>query len=351
MRLGYQTTLLQRVLDGRVPQPPGIRDDTSATIGVMLRVLAPPRALLAIRDGILLSQFERRIAANLLAVQAVSDESEAMSLFELEFPPLILTDSLELIRSLRARQSEHVALIVYVSDLDEAAERDRGLAAGADECVSHRAPDRELYARIHFARRIIELEAALRTSLSESRKLSATDDLTRVASRRFFNKYFPREVDRAKRDATALSLILCDIDHFKNINDALGHPAGDEVLRQFSARLQSGLRHGVDWVARMGGEEFAIVLPQSGYEHARGVARQLRRGIANTRFIVQGRKVRVTASFGLCALDLISADRRKIAKLVVKIADAALYRSKNAGRNRTTATRLPNAAKSCPADS
>jgi two-component system, cell cycle response regulator len=311
----------------------------------MLRVVALPGALLAISDPILLSHLERRIAPNLLAVKGVSDEREALCLFELELPPLVLTDSLELIRTLRARQGEHVALVVYVSELDGAAERERGLAAGADECVSHRTPDRELHARINFARRIIELEAALRTSVSENRRLSTTDDLTRAASQRFFRKYFPREVHRATRDATALSLILCDIDHFKKINDVLGHPAGDEVLRQFSARLQSGLQRGVEWVARIGGEEFAIVLPQTGYERALSVARQLRRGIADPSFIVYGRKVRVTASFGLCALDRIPADRPKIAKHAVRIADAALYRSKNAGRNRTTATRWPTPAK------
>ena len=101
----------------------------------------------------------------------------------------------------------------------------------------------------------------LRIALVENRKLSTTDDLTRVASRRFFTKHFPREVDRAARYARPLSLILCDIDHFKNINDTLGHAGGDEVLRQFGGRLQEVLRRGVDWVARIGGEEFAVVLP------------------------------------------------------------------------------------------
>src|SRR6202012_1582560 len=136
--------------------------------------------------------------------------------------------------------------------------------------------DRELYARIGAARRIAELEAVLRIALVENRKLSTTDDLTRVASRRFFTKNFPREVERAARYRRALSLILCDIDHFKNVNDTLGHAGGDEVLRQFGARLQQILRRGVDWVARIGGEEFAIVLPETDYEHALEVARKLR---------------------------------------------------------------------------
>ena len=81
-----------------------------------------------------------------------------------------------------------------------------------------------------------------------------------------------------------LSLILCDIDHFKNVNDTLGHAGGDEVLRQFGTRLQDELRRGVDWVARIGGEEFAIVLPETNYEQALDVARKLRSAVANNSF-------------------------------------------------------------------
>ena len=130
------------------------------------------------------------------------------------------------------------------------------------------------------ARRIAELEAVLRITLAENRKLSATDDLTRVASRRFFSKHFPREMERAARYGRGLSLVLCDIDFFKKLNDTLGHAGGDQILRQFGARLQQNLRRGIDWVARIGGEEFAIVLPETSYEHALEVARKLRLAVA-----------------------------------------------------------------------
>jgi two-component system cell cycle response regulator len=177
--------------------------------------------------------------------------------------------------------------------------------------------------------------------LTENRKLSTTDDLTRVASRRFFTKHFPREVERAARYRRALALILCDIDHFKNVNDTLGHAGGDEVLRQFGTRLQDELRRGVDWVARIGGEEFAIVLPETNYENALDVARKLRASVANKKFQAQNRSVEITASFGLCGMESVPLGVRKIAENLVKVADAALYRSKNAGRNRVTATTYP----------
>ena len=341
MRSGGQTTVIQRILERRAQTPPEIQEDTSATIAVMLRVLPPPRALLVFETAALLNQFDDLITGDVLDTEAIADELEAVRSFTAEFRSIIITDSLELIRKIRARQTNRAPYILYVSELDEGIEREAGLISGADDCIGRRAPERELLARIGAARRIAELETVLRVVLTENRKLSTTDDLTRVASRRFFTKHFPREVERAARYGRALALILCDIDHFKNVNDTLGHAGGDEVLRQFGMRLQDELRRGVDWVARIGGEEFAIVLPETNYEKALDVARKLRASVANKNFHAQNRSVEITASFGLCGMESVPIGVRKIAENLVKVADAALYRSKNAGRNRVTATTYP----------
>ena len=341
MRSGGQTTVIQRILEKRAHKRPEIQEDTSATIAVMLRVLPPPRTLLAIDDAALRDYFENVIAESVLDTEAPEDELEAMRLLGVEFYPVVITDSLELIRKIRARQTDRAAYVLYVSELDEGQEREAGLTAGADDSVGRRAPQREINARIAAGRRIAELEAVLRIALVENRKLSTTDDLTHVASRRFFTKHMPREVERASRYRRALSLILCDIDHFKNINDTLGHTGGDEVLRQFATRLQEALRRGVDWVARIGGEEFAIVLPETNYEQALGVARKLRAVIADKPFTAESRSIDITASFGLCGLESVAPGARKVAEHLVKIADAALYRSKHSGRNRVTATKFP----------
>jgi two-component system, cell cycle response regulator len=335
---GGQTTLIQRILERRAEQLPASHTETTATIAVMLRVVPPPRALLMCVDRQLRQQLERRITADVLDLAAADDEQEAMRLYTAEFPPVVVTDSLEMVRKLRARCDERVPFIVYVAELDEASEREPGLAAGADECVGRRVSERELDARLAVARRVAELESVLRITLAENRKLSATDDLTRVASRRFFGKHFPREVERAARYGRPLSLVLCDIDFFKRVNDTFGHAAGDEILRQLGPRLQQILRRGIDWVARIGGEEFAVVLPETGYEPALNIARKLRGCIAQSPFKIEGKSVAVTASFGLCGLDRVPAGERQLAERVLKIADAALYRSKDSGRNRLTAT-------------
>jgi two-component system cell cycle response regulator len=339
MPFGGQTTVIQRILERRAERPADAHEGTTATVAVMLRVLPAPKALLAVHDPALRAQLSRRIAPDVFEIESVGSDEEALRQLATEHRPVVLTDSLELIRQVRARKSVRMPFVLFVAELDEGPERESGLAAGADECVGRRAPERELDARIAAARRIAELEAVLRITLEENRKLSATDDLTRVTSRRFFGKHFPREVERAARYQRALSLILCDIDLFKNINDTLGHGCGDDILRQFGGRLQEALRRGVDWVARIGGEEFAIVLPETAYEPAFEVARKLRASIASSPFTHEGKDVGVTASFGLCGLDCVPGGERELAGRILKIADAALYRSKQAGRNRVTATR------------
>src|SRR6202042_1113208 len=235
MSPGGQTTVIQRILERRAERPPTTHEETTATIAVMLRVVPPPQALLVCQDAQLRREFERRITADMLDCQSLSDEGEAVQRVKTLERAVVVTDSLELVRNLRARPAERAPYILFISELDEDREREAGLRAGADDCVGRRASEREIDARIGVARRIAELEAVLRVTLAENRKLSATDDLTRLASRRFFSKHFPREIERAARYGRALALILCDIDLFKAINDSHGHAAGDQILKQFGA--------------------------------------------------------------------------------------------------------------------
>src|SRR5436190_19335886 len=343
MASGGHTTVIQRVLERRAAKPATGEEGTTATVAVMVRVMPPPKALLVFQDAPLRQHLERRVTPDLLEVECLADDQEALRRFEAEFRPVVVTDSTELIRKLRSRPLVRPPFIIYVSEVDDPTEREAGILAGADECVGRRVTERELGARLRAARRICELESVLRLIMEENRKLSATDDLTRAASRRFFGKHFPREVERAARYPRALSLVLFDIDHFNKIDDTRGPAAGGEVLPQFVARLQQALRRGIDWVARIGGEEFAIVMPETPYEAGLEVARKLRATISHTPFKAGKKSIHVTASFGLCGMDHVASGEHRVAEQVLRVADAALYRSKESGRNRVTAAILKDA--------
>jgi two-component system, cell cycle response regulator len=333
------TTIIERLINGEVDSAAEL--DPSEALAVMRRALPPTRTLVAVNPAALRTRLGKTLWADLLDLEVVHDRREALRRLSEQFYPIVLTDSLELIRALRPRKSQCTAVIIYLSERDESIDRGAGIRAGADECIGREASEEELHARVIAARRVAELESVLRAALDENHRLSAIDDLTRVGSKRFFSKHFSLEAERAARCGHALSLILCDIDHFKTINDTLGHAGGDEVLRHFGSRLQRFANCDHNWIARVGGEEFAIVLPGTAMHGAVEVARKLRQGVASEPFDVEGTRLDVTASFGLCGVERVPPEQQQFAEYVLKAADAALYRSKHSGRNRVTAATLP----------
>jgi diguanylate cyclase (GGDEF)-like protein/PAS domain S-box-containing protein len=163
---------------------------------------------------------------------------------------------------------------------------------------------------------------------------ATTDPLTKIYNKMHFEALAEHEINIAWRYGTPLSVIMCDIDYFKKVNDTYGHLCGDLVLKEVTSEITKMLRDS-DVFARVGGEEFAILLPVTTRDTAYEVAERIRRAIAERLFCCDGKSFSVTMSFGISELDT-SIHRDKPLKELLALADSRLYASKNQGRNRTT---------------
>ncbi|MBD2258810.1 diguanylate cyclase [Pseudanabaena sp. FACHB-2040] len=179
----------------------------------------------------------------------------------------------------------------------------------------------------------VELYRRLHRANQELNRLAHLDGLTQVANRRFFDEYLETEFRRQRRYNTCLTLILCDVDHFKQFNDTYGHLAGDDCLRAIAQTLSQVLKRPGDLLARYGGEEFAIVLPDTPLEGAIALAENILTAIRQLQIAVTetGPLAQVTVSLGIASLDIIPTDAP--AGLILA-ADQALYLAKAQGRNR-----------------
>jgi len=166
-------------------------------------------------------------------------------------------------------------------------------------------------------------------------RLAARDGLTGLYNRRYFDETLEKELMKAERNQAFCSLILLDIDHFKNLNDTHGHDAGDLVLRELAGRMMGAVR-AIDDCCRYGGEEFAVILPACDLKEAAWVAERVRQIIASEPFVLpDGTPAPVTASLGVSAYPAPSVTTTGIAKS----ADQALYRAKKMGRNQVELAR------------
>jgi len=198
------------------------------------------------------------------------------------------------------------------------------LAAGSLRSVCELAEAQRRAAALEDTRR------RLREKNSRLREMAVIDELTQVHNRRFFERRVDYELERVGRYGIPVSLLIFDIDHFKSVNDTYGHPVGDEVLRTLSALAKRAVRK-VDLVARIGGEEFAVLMPHTEPVGAMQVADRLRQTVAEQALETGQGVVQVTISIGVISVPGgWSGDRAEF----ITSADNALYDAKRSGRNR-----------------
>jgi diguanylate cyclase (GGDEF)-like protein len=265
--------------------------------------------------------------------------SEAWQILEQkDAPKLVLLDwvlpdldGIELCQ--RIRQAGSSGPYVYVILLTSKEGRQNmldAMQAGADDFLVKPFDELELKARLLVGKRILDLQDELVSARESMRHAATHDSLTGLLNRGEIINMLERELERARRERKPVGVVLGDIDHFKSVNDTLGHLFGDEALREIGRRLRAQLRI-YDGVGRYGGEEFLMVLPTCDLPHALARANELREVIASAPVLCSGEERLITMSMGVA---VSACDGKNELETLLNQADAGLYAAKDNGRNR-----------------
>ena len=276
-------------------------------------------------------------------VVSAQDGNEAWSILQAEDPPRLAIldwmmpgmDGVEVCRRLRAAEREPYIYALLLTARTDSLDLVEGMDAGADDYLKKPFNALELRARLRAGHRIVDLQAQLLLAREALREQATHDGLTGLLNRSAILEILGKELVRSGREGQPLSVLMIDLDHFKQINDQYGHLVGDAVLRESSARVRSAVRR-YDSVGRYGGEEFLVVLPGCDGDAAKLRAERLRIAMVNQLFTIAARTIPVTCSIG-CTTFTGAED----AESLIRAADTALYTAKHRGRNRIDSTSEP----------
>ena len=242
-------------------------------------------------------------------------------------------DGVGLCREIRSRNAEDAYIyILLLTSKQNSEDIVAGLEAGADDYITKPCQNAELRARLHTGRRILSLEENLVQAREEMRHRATYDGLTEIWNRASILSLATSEVLRYARRQSPLSLLLCDVDHFKRINDTYGHLVGDRVLQEIAIRMRSAIR-AYDALGRYGGEEFLILLKDCEESALESRAEGIRSAISSTPIQAGEHQISVSISIGAATCEDFDCGV-PIEKILARV-DAALYRAKHEGRNRT----------------
>jgi diguanylate cyclase (GGDEF)-like protein len=240
-------------------------------------------------------------------------------------------DGIELCQRIRqAGSSSPYTYIILLTSKEGRQNMLQAMQAGADDYLVKPFDELELKARLLVGKRILDLQEELVSARESMRHAATHDSLTGLTNRAEILAMLERELERARRERKPVAVILCDVDHFKNVNDTLGHLFGDEALREIGRRLRTQLRV-YDGVGRYGGEEFLMVLPSCDLPNALLRADGLREIIAKTPVVCSGEERLITMSMGVA---VSACEGKNEVEMLLNQADAGLYKAKENGRNR-----------------
>jgi two-component system, cell cycle response regulator len=266
----------------------------------------------------------------------VTDGGAAWNMLRQPDPPRLVLldwnmpvlDGLQICRRLRASASSNPTYVILLTGRAAKGDIVRGLAAGANDYVAKPYHSEELQARLQVGRRTLELQAHLLSVQAELAHLAMRDSLTGMLNRRAILDRLAEELERTRRQDSSLTVGMCDLDHFKVVNDTFGHQAGDEILRGFTTAVQEQLRS-YDSIGRYGGEEFLLVTPGVTNGGGVGVFERVCARVAGAAMPTEKGAIPVTVSIGVA-----SSRPWSTVDSLLATADGALYKAKADGRNR-----------------
>lgn len=252
-------------------------------------------------------------------------------------PQLLLLDwempkmsGIEVCERVMAQNPENPAYIVLLTSRTESDDIVEGLSKGASDYLPKPFDSAELQVRLQVGKRMIEMQDKLNTTLQELTELASHDALTGILNRRAIMETLSKEVNRIERQDKMLFVGMCDIDHFKKINDTYGHLVGDEVIKEVAKRMKQVLRE-YDALGRYGGEEFLVITPVDNIDSGIIAYQRICQALSEQPIEVDGLSISVTISCGATHYSREN-DKQNISTLIGR-ADQALYQAKDAGRN------------------
>jgi two-component system cell cycle response regulator len=283
----------------------------------------------ALQDAALFDVY-REAKDGLDGYKSLSENVTDLVICDLEMPRM---DGLKFLQLATARpELQDIPIILLTGNQDRDAKL-KGLEQGASDYLTKPFDAAELVARVKIHLKMKKLQDELKAANDHFKQLSNTDPLTNLYNRRFLTETLESELQRAKRLQSCVSLLIIDIDHFKDINDVYGHQVGDKVLVAVAETLQKGGRT-YDIVSRYGGEEFILLFPGTQLSGAVIAAERLREAVQSLKFPIPMDRITVTISIGVATFP---SDQVDGFDSLFRLADEALYLAKKNGRNRVAA--------------